>query len=401
MVVRDYCLLCGEKLVPYSAESMPYEPYYELLGLQMHPSRGDCRVEFTDAFGISIDLNELELPPPDPEPFFTQTHPLLEGVLKSVFEEFELPRLGGASTGRGWTNFSIFQRCPYAWKRKYVEKSAPLVVADIPGLSIGTLVHTFLALHYVNKMPDSVYKALTPEVMYERLRAQANPELVNEGWRLFRAYRLYYQFEELNNTFTPLAIEYDLRNPRTGASTRYDLVAFVEHERPGLLPGTYIVEHKTAQRFDSDTLEGWANDGEILGEVGDQVDAAAGRPDRVVSDLVFYIMGKVELGSGVDRMKAPHDKVVKAILHHIGVDKVESTRALLRDKALRHQLGEPLATGIPQWWKAFQTQFRLYWPTPEERAAEAQIEEKAAPAPTTSETPVPMRGRRRRRAVAF
>ncbi|MGE3334095.1 MAG: hypothetical protein AB7I36_10655 [Rhodospirillaceae bacterium] len=140
---------------------------------------------------------------------------------------------------------------------------------------------------------------------------------------------------------------------------------------------------------------------EILGEVGDQVDAAAGRSDRVVSDLVFYIMGKVELGSGVDRMKAPHDKVVKAILHHIGVDKVESTRALLRDKALRHQLGEPLATGIPQWWKAFQTQFRLYWPTPEERAAEAQIEEKAASAPASSDTPLPMRGRRRRRAVAL
>lgn len=141
---------------------------------------------------------------------------------------------------------------------------------------------------------------------------------------------------------------------------------------------------------------------EILGEVGEQVDAAAGRQDRIVSDLVFYIMGKVELGSGVDRMKAPHDKVVKAILHHIGVDKVESTRALMRDKALRHQLGEPLAVGIPQWWKAFQTQFRLYWPTPEERAADAQNEEQVpAPSPPTPETPAPMRGRRRRRAVTF
>ncbi len=140
--------------------------------------------------------------------------------------------------------------------------------------------------------------------------------------------------------------------------------------------------------------------GEILGEVGEQVDAATGRQDRVVSDLVFYIMGKIELGSGVARMKAPHDKVVKAILHHIGVDKIESTRVLLRDKALRHQLGEPLAVGIPQWWKAFQTQFRLYWPTPEERAADAEPDEPPA-APAAADAPVPLRGRRRRRAVAF
>ncbi len=140
---------------------------------------------------------------------------------------------------------------------------------------------------------------------------------------------------------------------------------------------------------------------EILGEVGAQVDAAAGRQDRVVSDLVFYIMGKIELGSGVDRMKAPHDKVVKAILHHIGVDKVEGTRALMRDKALRHQLGEPLAVGIPQWWKAFQTQFRLYWPTPEERAAEIQCEsEEPAGSPAAVEAPAPLRGRRRRRRAA-
>lgn len=264
MVVRDFCLLCKEKLTPFEST---LSPWLNSMGLQTHPAREDCLVTVTDAFGVPIDLGEIEQPTEDPEPFFQQTHPLLEKVLMGVFDSFKLPRLGGASTGRGWTNFSVFQRCPYAWKRKYVDNVAPFIIADIPGLSIGTLVHTFLALHYANMMPDSLYKALTPEIMFERLRAQANPELVGEGWRLFKAYRLYYQFEELNRTFTPLAIEYDLRNPRTNESTRYDLVAFVEHERPGLLPGTYIVEHKTAQRFDSDTLEGWANDGEILGEV--------------------------------------------------------------------------------------------------------------------------------------
>lgn len=138
---------------------------------------------------------------------------------------------------------------------------------------------------------------------------------------------------------------------------------------------------------------------EILGEVGDQVDAVAGRQDRIVSDLVFYILGKIELGAGVDRMKAPHDKVVKGLLQHIGVQHVDSTQTLLRDKALRHLLGEPLALGVPQWWKAFHTQFTLYWPPrePEPELTEDDLAALASPAP---EQPLRAR-RRRRRAVAF
>lgn len=139
---------------------------------------------------------------------------------------------------------------------------------------------------------------------------------------------------------------------------------------------------------------------EILGEVGEQVDAVAGRQDRVVSDLVFHILGKIELGAGIDRMKAPYDKVVKAILQQMGVLDNEITSAQMRDKALRHVLGEPLALGVPQWWKAFQAQFRLYWPTAEERAAEQPAEEDL-PMRTPEPVPAPHRGRRRRRAVAF
>jgi hypothetical protein len=140
---------------------------------------------------------------------------------------------------------------------------------------------------------------------------------------------------------------------------------------------------------------------EILGEVGEQVDAVAGRRDRVVSDLVFYILGKIELGSGVQHTKAPHDKAVKEILRQMGVHEIESTSVLMRDKALRHILGEPLALGVPQWWKAFQAQFRLYWPTAEERAAETPQDSLPVSAQTPEPASVPLRGRRRRRAVAF
>ena len=146
---------------------------------------------------------------------------------------------------------------------------------------------------------------------------------------------------------------------------------------------------------------GISESSEILSEVGEQVDTAAGRQDRVVSDLVFYIMGRIELGSGLERMKAPYDKVVKAILQQMGVHEIESTRALMNDKALRHSLGEPLALGVPQWWKAFRSQFTLYWPTQEELEADQAAKADDLPAPAKAQTAIPFRARRRRRAVEF
>jgi len=139
---------------------------------------------------------------------------------------------------------------------------------------------------------------------------------------------------------------------------------------------------------------------EILGEVGDQVDEIAGRQDRVVSDLVFYVLGRIELGSGVDRMKAPHDKVVKALLQHMGVHKVETTAVLLRDKALRHLLAEPLALGVPQWWKSFRTQFKLFWTNPESEPKPVDDDVVSATVPA-EEAARPSRRRLRRRAAAF
>ncbi len=138
---------------------------------------------------------------------------------------------------------------------------------------------------------------------------------------------------------------------------------------------------------------------ELLGEIGDQVDAAVGRQDRVVSDLVFSLVGRIDLGAGVDKMKAPYDTVVKALLQHLGFNKIDSTKPLMRDVAFRHLLGEPLALGVPQWWKAFQAQFAIYWEEPEEVYLDDE-DEYALP---EAAAVVPMSGRRRlrRRASAF
>ncbi|MBY0509116.1 MAG: hypothetical protein K2P94_03090, partial [Rhodospirillaceae bacterium] len=60
---------------------------------------------------------------------------------------------------------------------------------------------------------------------------------------------------------------------------------------------------------------------ELLGEIGDQVDATAGRQDRIVSDLVFRMIGRIDLNAEYDPSKAPYDKIVKTILQQMGVHK--------------------------------------------------------------------------------
>jgi hypothetical protein len=92
---------------------------------------------------------------------------------------------------------------------------------------------------------------------------------------------------------------------------------------------------------------------ELLSELAAQIDRSAGRSDRIVSDLTFFILGRLELESGLEAMTMPYDKTVQIILQRIGLERDEATRPLMNDVAFRHGLGEPLARGIPAWWKKF------------------------------------------------
>jgi hypothetical protein len=240
----------------------------------MHEDVDDCLVRVADGYGVSLD-HEYEVrgddvyhrvPGQEEEQVIDLVQfPPIEQAIAQIFEEHKLDRLGGRSTGSGWSNISKFQRCPYLWKRTYLD---PLKIeyfgieGEIIPLAIGILVHTYLALYY-QRMIVGDYP-LTPEHVNQRVRELGcNPDVFNESWRLFTGYRLFYQHEDIQ----PMAVEMDLRDPRTNDSCRYDLVAFFPKERPGMPPGTYVIEHKTAARFDANTLEGWVQDGEVLGQI--------------------------------------------------------------------------------------------------------------------------------------
>jgi len=244
------CLLCDAEL-----EALPD-------GLQKHPEVGDCDVRLTDAWGVAVpvpETNGVEHDPP--QTIDIKMFPLVDEVLDAIFGERGLRRLGGMSSGKGWSMFTTYQRCPYLYQQKYLRDRKPPMFVESPSLAIGTLVHVFLAVFYA-RMVIGDYP-FTPEEICDRTKAKANPEFVDEAWRVFSAYRAFYSIEKI----LPLAIEYDLRDPRTGESCRFDLIAYFEESIAGRPPGTYVMEHKTASRFDQDTLEGWVVDGEVLGQV--------------------------------------------------------------------------------------------------------------------------------------
>lgn len=197
-------------------------------------------------------LDLIDLGPDKSEPAFV----LLDDALADIFARFDLPRLGGAS-GRGWSWYSSFQRCPQLFRLKQIGARGRPAVA----LEVGSCFHTFIALHYTWMAHDD-WK-LTPELCREELiQKGARAEVVAEAWRIYEAYAAYYESDYLY----PLAVE-ELARDEEGNSCRYDMIASVAAGHPSVPEGTWIVEHKSAKAFTSDVLEGWWNDGEILGQI--------------------------------------------------------------------------------------------------------------------------------------
>lgn len=257
MFKRSRCLLCGIDLEP-----LKHHP------VQRHPKVDTCFVRFTDAWGVCLTDKEAAIAealiddPVDPQPDIGlfDVYPPVDFVLGQFFDGLGLARLGGASTGKGWSSYAVAQRCFYLYRQRYVLKAQDPIGGESEALAIGTAMHAFLALHYASKL--GAYPA--PEACRDFLLGRANPEYVNEAWRVFSAYRLFYTFDDQD--LRPLAVEYDLKDPRTGESCRYDLIGFYKRSTPMRPAGTYVFEHKSSGRFDWDAIEGWANDGEILGE---------------------------------------------------------------------------------------------------------------------------------------
>lgn len=181
----------------------------------------------------------------------------VDDAFNEIFDRHKMPRLGGAS-GRGWSSYATFQRCPYLYKVTYIDGERGVAAL---ALETGSIFHTFMALHYLWMLDDTL--TLTPDVCREELmNSGVRPEAIIGGWRLYDSYRMHYEIDYLY----PLAVE-DWAQGDRGNTCRYDMIARIDEPQPGIIPGTWIIEHKSASRFTADLLEGWHNDGEVLGQI--------------------------------------------------------------------------------------------------------------------------------------
>ncbi|MGE3335019.1 MAG: hypothetical protein AB7I36_15345 [Rhodospirillaceae bacterium] len=90
----------------------------------------------------------------------------------------------------------------------------------------------------------------------------------------------------------------------------------------------------------------------LLRQVALQVDDAVGRGDRIVSNMVFIIFGRIRKNAGLGLKTRPEDVVTDVILERLSIDRMKATRHLMHDPRYRHALTAPLITR-PIWWKAF------------------------------------------------
>lgn len=261
MKIPTACLMCGSVCEETSDEQ-----------LFLHPAGQGCPVSVCDVMGAPMDHayvvegREIFVKEPDPDALITiRLFTPTENALQAIFREHGVPFLGGTSGVEGWSSLSTFQRCPYAWARTYLPElftwgpPTEFDYMDAFHLAVGTLVHVFLAVHYSQKI-DAAYPLSADAVKQGCDARSVDPNIVNEAWRLFSAYRTYYKFE----TLVPVKVEALYLDPTTKRSCRTDSLVIETADDRGHPAGLYVMDHKTAQRFDDPVLTGWHNDGGII-----------------------------------------------------------------------------------------------------------------------------------------
>lgn len=282
---RPSCILCGAVGSALDSHGLYEHPLVDGCTVRLFESDGTCadeRFELEDGVLYAIDdapplVGESTATAPVPSPgavanvFFSEpTYVNTDEALGTVFAAVGLQRLGGASGDRGWSSVSTYQKCPHLWSVSYLGRKTARAGVDPVPLQVGSLVHTFLAVHY-QRMITTDYPLTAEGVREQCLALQVDPAVVDESWRVFVAYRVYYGAEGIgtprDHEIVPLAVEHRIADPKSGRSARFDLVARVPNATMSLTAGTWIIEHKTSGRFDDATLDGWRNDGEILGQI--------------------------------------------------------------------------------------------------------------------------------------
>jgi len=96
----------------------------------------------------------------------------------------------------------------------------------------------------------------------------------------------------------------------------------------------------------------------LLRQVALKVDEATGRGDRIISNMVFIIFGRIRKNGDLGLRVAPQDVLTDVILERLAIDRMKGTRQLMTDPAFRRALNAPFTKRV-LWWNAFQEIYRV------------------------------------------
>ncbi len=154
----------------------------------------------------------------------------------------------------GWSKLKKFLQCKYlAFYQS--EEPAPTQGGN-ENQELGTVIHRMLEYHY---LPEPV----CDPIIYLGAMKEVGlaDDLFFEAKRIFSGYVKHYGNER--SYLTPLGVEQELEDPSTGLTCKMDLLAdFNGHHK--YADGIYVLDHKTRARIDTQCLNEWFLDGQVL-----------------------------------------------------------------------------------------------------------------------------------------
>lgn len=262
----------------------------------------DDGYEFRNGRLVKVDPAspvETQSPTETESPDYLNLSPLLDltpldEALDKICAELGLKIRPGGASQYGWSTRSMLLACPYKYKKLYLDvpKNRLSSIRSPTALETGALFHQLLAFKYMLMMPNK--GGLKTDVDYNWVKARlleerVSAEVVMESFRLFDAYRFRYELDYVE----PLDVEVEAQDG-DGNTCRYDTIVRIKENNALIMPGTWILEHKTAARFDYVTLESWKNDGQILGQVMIWVKARLKKKYGHLNGVIINLISKTK-----------------------------------------------------------------------------------------------------------
>lgn len=207
-----------------------------------------------------------------------------DAAIGKVVERHKIPlKLSGGSGDTGWSAWRQLQQCPFLYYLKRVRGGVDIAEMPSGPRDVGSLVHAFLAIYYRR------FKKYSVDRFIEAIaKVNVDPQAFMTARNVFDAYRVHYSDDYIE----ALTVEYTAKDPISGNTCRYDGIVRIDHPPEGVRKGIYICEHKTASRFSVDVLDGWALEGEILGELAFWKPSGCEKKFGKLRGVLINVLGK-------------------------------------------------------------------------------------------------------------